>query len=408
MRRDDERGPNGNGVRGHRAGADGAMTDRSTGERAEGGRPETGVRAGLPFAMVITDPNLPDNPIVYVNKAFERITQYTADYAIGRNCRFLQGEETAKQDVETIRRAIQRNEDVSVDIVNYRADGTPFNNRLLIAPLPDGDGKVANHLGIQRMVPADGSGPRREDDPAQREAEELAYAARSGTDQGVFGLDTIRSSIENHIGLIVSLVRLREGDDIKTLAPRMLGRRIESLQLLYEELDQAGVASVRDETVPVGAYLSRVAATLTHLEGRRSVRVNVDCDTAELPVAAAARLGLLLSEFLLNSLRHAFPERRDGLINVEFKTLTDDRARLMVKDDGVGMGSEDDWPFTRDERAEDAQEARTGHRVGAKLVRQLVDTLDAAIDVMSDRFGTTVEVGMSLAEMRAETSVPVE
>ena len=202
--------------------------------------------------------------------------------------------------------------------------------------------------------------------------------------------------------MIVGLVRLEGGDDLRSVAPRNLGRRIECLQLLYEEFDRAGVVSVADELVPVGAYLSRVAATLTHLEGRRSVRVNVDCDMAQLPVRTAARLGLLLTELLLNAFRHAFPDHPEGLVNVEFKLLTRDRARLIVKDDGSGMGAEDDWPFTRDERAEEAEEERTGHRVGAKLVRQLVDTLDAHIDVNSDDFGTTVEVGFRLDDVEVE------
>ena len=374
-----------------------------------------GAGGAVPFAMVITDPSLPDNPIVYVNKAFERITQYTADYAIGRNCRFLQGPETAEEDVQTIRDGMAEGGDVSLDIVNHRADGTPFLNRLLIAPIPATNGGIANFLGIQRMLPWDGSGPARENDPKQKQAEDVAHAAaeealeeRPSTRDVASGVDTIRGSIEDHIAMIVSLVRLREGDDIKALAPHKLGRRIECLQLLYEELDQAGVVSVKDDAVPVGAYLSRVAATLTHLEGRRSVRVNVDCDMAELPVSEAARLGLLLSELLINSLRHAFPGRAEGLVNVEFKVLTSNRARLMVKDDGVGMGDEADWPFTRDERAENASEARTGHRVGAKLVRQLVDALDAAIDVRTDRFGTSVEVGLMLDHHSANAPVPAQ
>ena len=361
--------------------------------------------ASLPFAMVITDPNLPDNPIVYVNKAFERITQYTADFAIGRNCRFLQGEETSEASVDAIRRGMAEGGDVTVDIVNHRADGTPFLNRLLIAPLPDESGRIVNLLGIQRVLPRDFSSEGTDDDAKDAQMREVADAARAsskGAEATAVGdaklLDAVRTNVEQHVAMIVSLVRLREDDDIKALAPRKLGRRIESLQLLYEELDQAGVASIHDEMVPLGAYLSRVAATLVHLEGRRSVRVNVDCDMASVASGTAARIGLLLAELLLNALRHGFEDRREGLVNVEFKMLTSGRARLTVKDDGAGMGEEDDWPFTRDELAEDAAEARTGYRVGAKLVRQLIEALAASIDVRSDDYGTTVEVGMTLDE----------
>src|SRR4051794_37874479 len=93
--------------------------------------------AKVPLALVLTNPNLPDNPIVYANRSFERITRYTTEAIIGRNCRFLQGEETDPAHVRLIREAIEHERDLSIDIVNYRADGTKFLNRLMITPLYD-------------------------------------------------------------------------------------------------------------------------------------------------------------------------------------------------------------------------------------------------------------------------------
>ena len=367
----------------------------------------------LPFAMVITDPHLPDNPIVYVNKAFERITRYTADYAIGRNCRFLQGEDTDPEAIALLRAGIESGRDVSVDLLNYRADGEPFMNRLLVAPLYDDAGNITSMLGIQREVPP--GEQRSNDDPegedAERAAEDVRQAMRedgkskagkseNGRSEGD-PLDVLRSRVEDHLSMIVGLVRLDDvsPDALPETAPRALGRRIEGLQLLYEELDRSGVAKVDDEEVAAGAYLSRVAATLTHLEGRRSVRVNVDCDEAHLPVTMAARLGLLTTELMLNALRHAFPDRREGLVNLEFKVLTRDRARLVVKDDGVGLRGDIDWPYAGEDGAREREartERRTGHRVGARLVRQLVDALGAEIDVTSGTYGTTIEIGLDL------------
>ena len=377
-------------------------------QKGERGRISTARAAGAPFALVITDPNLDDNPIIYVNKAFERITQYTADYAVGRNCRFLQGENTEQAEIDRIRDGIAKGEDVSVDVINYRADGTPFNNRLLIAPLFAEDGTVVNYLGIQRAMPHDAKtgGDARRDDAVeqglrrgidrQRKSEQGDDGdpiSGSGDDKTDW-LSTIRAGVEDHLTMVMNLVRL-DGEDGHR-SPRSLGRRIESLQLLYEELDDAGVTTINDETVPVGAYLSRVAATLNHIEGRRSIRMNVDCDALELPTRMAARLGLVLSELVLNALRHAFVGRRNGLVNVEFKLLTENRVRMSVKDDGRGM-DEVDWPFNQNESAEDAEERRTGLRVGAKLVRTLVAALNAQIDVRSSGFGTTVELSLNVS-----------
>ena len=380
---------------------------RARDARAEAGRgksraddPPDGARA-LPFAMVITDPHLTDNPIIYVNKAFERITRYTADYAIGRNCRFLQGPDTSSESVEALREGTRKGEDVSVDILNYRADGEPFMNRLLVAPLYGEDGTVTSLLGIQREIPIDTDQAVTDaaDDPPRGVAEELASVvdAPEGTDE----LAALRDRVGSHLAAIVGLVRFDEIDpeELPEAAPRALGRRIEGLQLLYEELDRGGVGTLDCEHVALGAYLSRVAATLTHLEGRRSIRVNVDCDEVDLPVTATARVGLLTTELILNALRHAFPDRRDGLVNVEFKVLTGGRARLAVKDDGVGLTGDVDWPYASESGAREAErrhERRTGARVGARLVRQMVEALDAEIDVASGAFGTTVQIGLKL------------
>ena len=383
--------------------SDGRGFEGSDGERTDapnGAGDDAMMGLSYPFAMVISDPRLPDNPIIYVNKAFERITQYTADYAIGRNCRFLQGEQTDREDVRRIREGIEKGEDVSVDILNYRADGTSFTNRLLVAPLYDGDGKIVNFLGIQRTLgeqDATGEAARR-DDPVEQGLRAQVREDRSEASDTIMDADplrAIRNGVQDHLALVMNLARLDE-DGEREGTPRALGRRIESLQLLYEELDEAGVASVRDQTIPLGAYLSRVAATLNHLEGRRSIRMNVDCDQLEVPTPIAARLGLLASELILNALRHAFVERRDGLVNVEFKLLSYGRARLTVKDDGLGMGDEEDWPYRQDEGAEDAEERRTGMRVGAKLVRRLLDALDAALEVRTGSFGTTIEIGLDI------------
>ncbi len=76
--------------------------------------------------MVITDPNQPDNPIVFANEAFQRQTGYSREDIIGRNCRFLQGPETDRVTIDRLRAAIAGGEPITVDLLNYRADGTTF------------------------------------------------------------------------------------------------------------------------------------------------------------------------------------------------------------------------------------------------------------------------------------------
>jgi len=84
--------------------------------------------------MVVSDPRLPDAPIVLANRAFLELTGYTKEEVLGRNCRFLQGAGTDPKDVEAIRSGLDAGHDVEVELVNYRKDGTPFINQLAISP----------------------------------------------------------------------------------------------------------------------------------------------------------------------------------------------------------------------------------------------------------------------------------
>lgn len=76
--------------------------------------------------MLITDPHQDDNPIIFSNKAFSELTGYVPDELVGRNCRLLQGPETSGESVAKLRDAVQGEYDVSVDILNYRKDGSAF------------------------------------------------------------------------------------------------------------------------------------------------------------------------------------------------------------------------------------------------------------------------------------------
>jgi len=104
------------------------------------------------FGVVITDATQGDNPIIYLNEGFEKLTGYDRDEIIGRNCRFLQGEETDPDTVAAIRNAVDAGNPISTDIVNYDADGDRFWNRLEIFPVTDETGAVANFVGFQREI----------------------------------------------------------------------------------------------------------------------------------------------------------------------------------------------------------------------------------------------------------------
>ena len=92
--------------------------------------------------MLITDPRRDDNPIVFANAAFARLTGYDRGEIIGLNCRFLQGPETNRAEVARLRAAIEALEPIELELLNYKKDATTFWNRLLVSPVFDEDGRV--------------------------------------------------------------------------------------------------------------------------------------------------------------------------------------------------------------------------------------------------------------------------
>jgi PAS domain S-box-containing protein len=108
-----------------------------------------------PTAAVVSNPRLPDNPIVECNAAFIALTGYQRSEIIGRNCRFLHGPDTEPWLTEMLRSGIRRRQPVMVEILNYKKDGTPFRNAVMVAPIFDEDGNLEYFLGSQVEIAED-------------------------------------------------------------------------------------------------------------------------------------------------------------------------------------------------------------------------------------------------------------
>ena len=102
--------------------------------------------------FVLSDPRLPDNPIVFATPGFYKLTGYTPEQVLGRNCRFLQGPGTDPKAVDIIRKAIATGSDCTVCILNYKADGTPFWNQFFVAALRDSDNCIVNYVSLYEKI----------------------------------------------------------------------------------------------------------------------------------------------------------------------------------------------------------------------------------------------------------------
>lgn len=126
-----------------------------------------------PIASVITAAQLPDNPIVAVNRAFGELTGYDREEILGRNCRFLGGPDTEAEGRAALRVAVAEGRPALVELTNYRKDGSAFLNAVMVAPVIGEDGEVAYFIGSQMDV-GHGSGlsvPRRQE--AERRVRKL-------------------------------------------------------------------------------------------------------------------------------------------------------------------------------------------------------------------------------------------
>lgn len=322
----------------------------------------------VPFSLVLTNPRLDDNPLVYVNRAFEEMTGYSAASVIGRNCRFLQADDRDQDGIGEVATAVAEGREVTVDLRNYRADGSQFRNRLMVSPIfqAEGDEKPAYFLGVQTLAT---------DDAAPFEQ----------------ALSEIQHRVKNHLSMIVGMIRLQARDaefdaskDFKTLA-----RRVEALQLLYEEITGSPEGdNRRGEDIALGAYLSRVSNAIAHIDGRSGIRINIDADAMMVPLDTATQLGLLLSEVMTNALQHAFDDRTEGLVEVRIKQLGNKVMRVQVSDDGVGMPDGTEWP--------------SRGSLGGRIVRQLVRGLDAKLSVDRALNGTVITVDIPQSGSRMD------
>jgi len=112
--------------------------------------------ASTTVSFCVTDPSRLDNPVIYVSKGFTKLTGYDFGEVVGRNCRFLQGPETDEGDVEKIIHAIKKEEECTVNLLNYKKDGTTFRNEFYLAHLRTPKQELAYFIGIQSAVDDDG------------------------------------------------------------------------------------------------------------------------------------------------------------------------------------------------------------------------------------------------------------
>jgi PAS domain S-box-containing protein len=297
-------------------------------------------------SIVISDPNLPDDPLVYVNPAFEETTGYAAEEALGCNCRFLQGEDRAQPALAELRTAVREGRQCTAVLRNYRKDGTLFWNELSIYPVLDEEHRVSNFVGVQNDIT---ERIKAEEILAEIRLAERRRIARDLHDIVLQDLSGALQSLRlTHLQAKRSEQALDLGEELRALGRASSGLRSAIYDLRQERPFLESVESLVE--------LNQRATP------ERDIRLLVE-EEFDVGLSAKASVEMLriMQEALANVRRHSAAR------NVEVRLRTDVGAILLeVADDGRGF---------------DPMVARGG--VGLVGMRERVEELGGEIEVKS-------------------------
>ncbi|PDQ17738.1 histidine kinase [Mesorhizobium sanjuanii] len=357
------------------------MTDDLHAEHGKGDPFAAAIRATR-MSMIITDPRRPDNPIVFANDAFLRLTGYERQEVLGKNCRFLQGPQTDRMAVEQVREAIASRSDISIDLLNYRKDGSTFWNALYISPVSNDKGELQFFFASQLDV----SDRKLSEHRMSADKERFEKAVRERTKELEAALEAqttllheVDHRVKNNLQMISSLIimqrRTIKDEGIRQSLTTML-ERIEALSTVHRRLYQSKDVSRFD----VSDFARDLISDLLTASGRSEITSKLDLDPIVVSAEKATPVALMVNELVTNALKHAFKEKPDGSIagSIGIKmSQPDGHLNIEVTDDGVGMAdSNGDASF------------------GMRLIKSLGRQLHADIEWRDAGPGTRVVIRM--------------
>ena len=327
-----------------------------------------------PVGITITDPQQPDNPMTYVNDQFVEMTGYEREEAVGVNCRFLQGPETDEESIGELREAIAADEPATVELLNYRKDGTKFWNRVSISPICDETGDVTGWVGFQEDITRfkeREAALRRQNERLDEFAGIVSHDLRNPLNVAQGHVDLARAETDStHLDAAVDALDRMEAIVDHTLALAREGETVGETEPVHLE----AVAADSWETVDTGEATLEVLA-------ERTIAADPD------------RLRNLFENLMRNSVEHG-PDGDDAAVTVRVDDLEDG---FYVADDGSGIPEElRDGLFDPGESG-----AEDGTGFGLAIVKEIANAHGWEITA------TTAETGGARFEIRGVSRPPL-
>lgn len=358
--------------------------------------------ASVTSGIVICDAQLPDQPISFVNGAFCRITGYSQEEVMGRNCRFLQGRDTDPGAVERLRRGIEQKRPVQAILRNYRKDGKTFWNDLHISPVTEVDGSVRHFVGIINDVTA-----RMRTEESLREAKNQAELAnRSKTEF----LANISHELRTPLNAILGFSEVMKLGLFGPLGAPQYGGYVTDihdsgqllLSLINDLLDlskiEAGRYTLAEERCSLDGLIDSAMRLVRDraTAGKLKLRSRIDPATPDLWADRRAALQII-SNLLTNAVKFTPKGGKVTVSVAPVPVLAGQRAyvAITVSDTGIGIAAADIpkvlSSFGQVDNAMSRQHEGTG--LGLPIVKALTELHGGKLSIDSTLGeGTTVTV----------------
>ncbi|WP_229125069.1 hybrid sensor histidine kinase/response regulator [Halapricum desulfuricans] len=308
-------------------------------------------KAHIPLTM--TDPAKDDNPMVYINEAFTDLTGYSEAELLGENCRLLQGPDSDPETVADLRAAIDNEEQTTVELRNYRKDGTMFWSQITVTPVYDTDGDLIRWLGTQRDI-----------------------TERKEREQHLQVLERVlRHNIRNDIHVIRGFAEAIQDATSGTIATHAESIRTKSDQLVDTANKQRMITEVLlerpvQDTFEINDLLQHVTQSVA--EDYPDATIHVHCPE-DITVVASSRIGQAVEELLVNAIQH-----NDTASPVVKTTVSrdDEHVSLDIADNGPAIPDMEQQVGTRGEKVDPLYH---GSGLGLWLVYWIVTRSDGTV-----------------------------
>ena len=337
--------------------------------------------AAAPTGITVADPTLPDCPLVFMNPAFTRMTGYTPEDVLGRNCRFLQGRGTEKEAVRAVRNAVTGKKPITIEFTNHRKDGRRFVNELRMAPVLDDSGQLVAYIGIQHDVTAR-KRAEVETGKARRAAER---ANQEKSDFLAFMSHEVRTPLHGVMGTLSLLLDTALDAEQRAYAETAQRCGTTLLHTVNELLDlsriEAGKLDIHSAPFALADIIKDVLDLLGPAAAEKGIEFSASLDHL-LPGQLVGDAGRI-RQVLVNLVDNAVNFTHRGSVEIRIAALPDGHVGFAVTDTGIGIPLKlRSVLFTRFAQGE-ANGEPNGSGLGLAICKRLVALMGGQIAVDS-------------------------